>query len=124
MIGDGQCTYGSIVIKSSSKKVRTLSEGRVLAGMAGAVSDAFVLIDLLEQKLEEYPGQLMRACVEMNKLWRTDKMLRRLEASLLVADKEVILEVSGDGNVIAPDFGVASIGSGSVAALCKFLSTI
>lgn len=117
MAGDGQVTMGQTVVKHGAHKIRRLYHDRVLAGFAGAVADAFALFSLFEGKLEEYHGQLVRAAVEMAKEWRTDRMLRRLEALLLVADKEHLLLLSGSGEVIEPDDGVAAIGSGGPYAL-------
>jgi ATP-dependent HslUV protease subunit HslV len=101
--GDGQVTLGDTVMKASAKKVRTLKDGKILAGFAGAVADAFSLFETLEGKLERYPGNLTRACVELAKDWRTDRYLRRLNALLIVADKERLFLVSGEGDVIEPD---------------------
>lgn len=117
MAGDGQVTMGQTIVKHGAHKIRRLYHDRVLAGFAGAVADAFALFSLFEGKLEEYNGQLVRAAVEMAKEWRTDRMLRRLEALLLVADKERLLLLSGSGEVIEPDDGVAAIGSGGPYAL-------
>ena len=115
--GDGQVTTGATVVKGNAKKVRRLAEGRVLAGFAGATADAFTLIERLETKLEQYPEQLARACVDLAKDWRTDRYLRRLEAMLLVADKTSIYTVTGVGDVLEPEYGVAAIGSGGQYAL-------
>jgi ATP-dependent HslUV protease subunit HslV len=116
--GDGQVTFGqATVMKHNARKVRRLYHGKVLAGFAGSVADAFTLFDKFEKKLEEYHGNLLRAAVELAKEWRTDKMLRNLEALLLVADTENLLIVSGSGEVIEPDDGVAAIGSGGNYAL-------
>jgi len=116
--GDGQVTFGQqTVIKRRANKIRKLYRGKVLAGFAGAVADAFTLFDLFEKKLEESQGNLTRAAVELVKTWRTDKFLRRLEAMLLVADRERILLISGTGEVIEPDDGVLAIGSGGNYAL-------
>ncbi len=117
MASDGQVTVGDHVVKASAHKVRRLHDGRVLAGFAGSVADALSLFDLFERKLEEYHGGLTRAAVEMAKEWRTDRVLRRLEALLLVADQTNLLIVSGAGEVIEPDDGVAAIGSGGPIAL-------
>ncbi len=117
LASDGQVTVGETVIKASAHKVRRLHDGRVLAGFAGSVADALTLFERFEAKLEEYHGGLTRAAVEMAKEWRTDKVLRRLEALLLVADKANLLIVSGAGEVIEPDDGVAAIGSGGPIAL-------
>ena len=115
--GDGQVTIGDTVMKASAQKVRTLKEGKILAGFAGAVADAFGLFEKLEEKLERYPGNLTRACVELAKDWRTDRYLRRLNALLVVADRQHIFVVSGEGDVIEPDDEVAAIGSGGAYAL-------
>ncbi|MBI4537900.1 MAG: ATP-dependent protease subunit HslV [Gemmatimonadetes bacterium] len=115
--GDGQVTMGSTVVKSRACKVRKLKDGRVLAGFAGTVADAFALFEKLEEKLERYPGNLTRACVELAKDWRTDRYLRRLDALLAVADSDHLFLVSGDGNVIEPDDDVMAIGSGGSYAL-------
>ncbi len=118
MAGDGQVTLGqSIVMKHSACKVRRLYKGQILAGFAGATADAFTLFELFEAKLEEVHGNLMRAAVEMTKEWRKDKYLRRLEAMLLLANKDHILLLSGTGDVIEPDDGLAAIGSGGAYAL-------
>lgn len=117
MASDGQVTVGATVVKTSARKVRKLHDGRVLAGFAGSVADALSLFDLFERKLEEYRGSLSRAAVELAKEWRTDRVLRRLEALLLVADLSTLLIVSGAGEVIEPDDGVAAIGSGGPIAL-------
>jgi ATP-dependent HslUV protease subunit HslV len=110
--GDGQVSLGQTVIKHNAKKVRTLAKGEVIAGFAGATADAFTLLERLEAKLEQYPGQLMRAAVELAKDWRTDRYLRRLEAMMIVADKATTLVLTGTGDVLEPDHGVAAIGSG------------
>ncbi len=110
--GDGQVTMGNTVVKHAAKKVRRLYNGRVITGFAGATADAFTLFDKLEQKLEQYNGNLMRAAVELAKEWRTDKMLRRLEALLVAVDQEHSLLLSGTGDVIEPDDGILAIGSG------------
>ena len=115
--GDGQVSIGQTVIKHNAKKVRPLGKGGVIAGFAGATADAFTLFERLEAKLEQYPGQLTRACVELAKDWRTDRYLRRLEAMMLVADKSVSLVLTGTGDVLEPDGGVAGIGSGGNYAL-------
>ena len=117
LAGDGQVSLGQTIVKSAAKKVRRLADGRVLAGFAGATADAFTLIERLEAKLEQYPEQLARACVDLAKDWRTDRYLRRLEAMLLVADRSTILTVTGVGDVLEPDAGVAAIGSGGNFAL-------
>jgi ATP-dependent HslUV protease subunit HslV len=115
--GDGQVSMGPTIVKGNAKKVRRLAEGRVLAGFAGATADAFTLIERLETKLEQYPEQLARACVDLAKDWRTDRYLRRLEAMLIVADKTAIYTVTGVGDVLEPEYGVAAIGSGGQFAL-------
>ena len=115
--GDGQVSMGQTIVKGNAKKVRRLAEGRVVAGFAGATADAFTLIERLEAKLEQYPEQLARACVDLAKDWRTDRYLRRLEAMLIVADKSAIFTVTGVGDVLEPDGGVAAIGSGGNYAL-------
>jgi ATP-dependent HslUV protease subunit HslV len=115
--GDGQVTQGQTVVKGNARKVRTLADGRVLAGFAGATADAFTLIERLEAKLEQYPEQLSRACVDLAKDWRTDRYLRRLEAMLIVADKTTLLTVTGSGDVLEPEYAVAAIGSGGQFAL-------
>lgn len=117
MGADGQVTMGDTVAKASAVKVRTLKGGRILAGFAGGVADAFTLFEKLEEKLERYPGNLTRACVELAKDWRMDRYLRRLDALLLVADRSHLFLVSGDGNVLEPDEEVAAIGSGGSYAL-------
>ncbi|MBL4747274.1 MAG: ATP-dependent protease subunit HslV [Magnetovibrio sp.] len=117
MIGDGQVTLGDTVIKSGARKVRRIGDGTVIAGFAGATADAFTLFERLETKLEQYPKQLTRACVELAKDWRTDRYLRRLEAMMLVADHEVSLTLTGQGDVLEPDDGVMAIGSGGNYAL-------
>lgn len=115
--GDGQVTLGSQVIKSQARKVRRLASGNVIVGFAGATADAFALFERLESKLEQYPSQLTRACVEMAKDWRTDRYLRKLEAMMIVADKTVTLVLTGNGDVLEPEDGVCSIGSGGGYAL-------
>ena len=115
--GDGQVTLGHIVIKASARKVRKLYQDRILAGFAGGTADAFTLFERLEAKLEQYPGQLMRACVELAKDWRTDRYLRRLEAMMIVADANVTLVLTGTGDVLEPEGGIAGIGSGGTYAL-------
>lgn len=117
LAGDGQVTFGDTVLKASAQKVRRLKDGRTLAGFAGSVADAFTLFEKFEEKLERYPGNLPRACVELAKDWRTDRFLRRLEALLLVADREHLFVISGDGNVIEPDDDAVGIGSGGGYAL-------
>ena len=115
--GDGQVSLGQTVIKGNAKKVRRLAKGEVISGFAGATADAFTLFERLEAKLEQYPGQLTRACVELAKDWRTDRYLRRLEAMMLVADKTASLVISGTGDVLEPENGVMGIGSGGMYAL-------
>jgi ATP-dependent HslUV protease subunit HslV len=115
--GDGQVSLGQTIMKGNAKKVRRLSKGNVIAGFAGATADAFTLLERLENKLEQYPDQLTRACVELAKDWRTDRYLRRLEAMMLVADKSVSLALTGTGDVLEPEHGVMAIGSGGNYAL-------
>ena len=116
--GDGQVTFGqSTIMKATAKKVRRLYHGKVLAGFAGSVADAFTLFEKFEAKLEAFNGNLQRASVELAKEWRTDRVLRKLEALLLVADKENLLMISGNGEVIEPDGAVGAIGSGGFFAL-------
>jgi len=115
--GDGQVSVGQTVIKHNAKKVRPLGKGGVIAGFAGATADAFTLFERLEAKLDQYPGQLTRASVELAKDWRTDRYLRRLEAMMLVADKSTSLVLTGTGDVLEPEYGVAGIGSGGNYAL-------
>src|ERR687893_1768773 len=115
--GDGQVSLGQTIVKGNAKKVRRLAKGSVIGGFAGATADAFTLFERLESKLEQYPGQLTRACVELTKDWRTDRYLRRLEAMMLVADKEVGLLLSGAGDVLEPENGIMAIGSGGNYAL-------
>ncbi len=117
MGGDGQVTMGDTVVKGSARKVRLLKDGKILAGFAGAVADAFTLFEKLEEKLERYPGNLARAVVELAKDWRLDRYLRRLDALLAVADGEHLFLVSGTGDVIEPDDEVLAIGSGGTYAL-------
>ncbi len=114
---DGQVTLGDTVIKANAKKVRSLSDGKVLTGFAGATADAFTLFERLELKLEKTSNNLMRACVELAKDWRTDRYLRRLEAMMLVADKDISLILSGNGDVLEPNGGLMAIGSGGNYAL-------
>ena len=115
--GDGQVTLGETVVKANAKKVRRLGDGSVIAGFAGATADAFTLFERLEGKLEQYRGQLTRACVEMAKDWRTDRYLRRLEAMMAVADKDGSLVLTGTGDVLEPEDGLIGIGSGGNYAL-------
>lgn len=112
MAGDGQVSLGQTVMKGNARKVRRLVKGDVIAGFAGATADAFTLLERLEAKLEQYPDQLTRACVELAKDWRTDRYLRRLEAMMLVADKSVTLALTGNGDVLEPEHGTMAIGSG------------
>ena len=114
---DGQVTFGDTVLKASARKTRSLGNGKVIAGFAGATADAFTLFERLEAKLEQYPGQLTRACVELAKDWRTDRYLRRLEAMMAVADADVSLVMTGTGDVLEPDDGLVGIGSGGAYAL-------
>ena len=116
--GDGQVSMGNTVMKPNARKVRRIGEGeKVIAGFAGATADAFTLFERLEKKLEQYRGQLMRAAVELAKDWRTDKYLRNLEALMIVADAEVMLILTGNGDVLEPEGGIAAIGSGGNYAL-------
>ena len=115
--GDGQVSLGQTVIKANAKKVRRLGGGQIVAGFAGSTADAFTLLERLEGKLERHPGQLMRACVELAKDWRTDRYLRRLEAMMAVADAEVSLVLTGTGDVLEPADGLIGIGSGGNFAL-------
>lgn len=115
--GDGQVSLGQTVIKSNARKVRRIGDGSVIAGFAGATADAFTLFERLEQKLERFPGQLTRAAVELAKDWRTDRYLRRLEAMMAVADKNVSLVITGNGDVLEPTDNVIGIGSGGNYAL-------
>ncbi len=115
--GDGQVTLGDTVIKANALKVRQLADGDVIAGFAGATADAFTLFERLETKLEQYPKQLTRACVEMAKDWRTDRYLRKLEAMMAVADKDFSLVLTGNGDVLDPEDGLIGIGSGGNYAL-------
>jgi ATP-dependent HslUV protease subunit HslV len=115
--GDGQVSLGDTVIKSNARKVRRLGDGSVIGGFAGATADAFTLFERLEAKLEKYPGQLTRACVELAKDWRTDRYLRRLEAMMAVADQKVSLVLTGTGDVLEPEDGLIGIGSGGNYAL-------
>ena len=117
VIGDGQVTLGNTVMKANARKVRQLAGGAVIGGFAGATADAFTLFERLEAKLEKHPGQLTRACVELAKDWRTDRYLRRLEAMMAVADKEVSLILTGTGDVLEPEDDLIGIGSGGTFAL-------
>jgi ATP-dependent HslUV protease, peptidase subunit HslV len=115
--GDGQVSLGQTVMKSNARKVRRLADGSVIGGFAGSTADAFTLFERLEGKLEKHPKQLTRACVELAKDWRTDRYLRRLEAMMIVADKDVTLVLSGNGDVVEPEWPVIGIGSGGNYAL-------
>ena len=115
--GDGQVSLGHTIVKPNAKKVRRIGDGSIVAGFAGATADAFTLFERLEAKLERHPGQLMRACVELAKDWRMDKYLRRLEAMMIVADKDVSLTLTGNGDVLEPVDGIIGIGSGGNYAL-------
>jgi len=115
--GDGQVSLGSTVLKSNAKKIRFLGDGSIIGGFAGATADAFTLFERLESKLEQYPNQLMRSCVELAKDWRTDKYLRRLEAMMIVIDKNISLVLTGNGDVLEPEDGIIGIGSGGNYAL-------
>jgi ATP-dependent HslUV protease subunit HslV len=115
--GDGQVSIGQTIVKANAKKVRRLAKGDVIGGFAGATADAFTLFERLEAKLEQYPGQLMRAAVELAKDWRTDRYLRRLEAMMIVADRDISLVLTGTGAVLEPEAGVVGIGSGGNYAL-------
>ncbi|MFC5513103.1 ATP-dependent protease subunit HslV [Massilia jejuensis] len=114
--GDGQVTLGNVVMKGSARKVRKLYQGKVLCGFAGATADAFTLLDRFEAKLEKHQGNLLRSSVELAKDWRTDRMLRQLEAMLLVADRETTLIITGNGDVLEPEDGIGAIGSGGIYA--------
>lgn len=117
MVGDGQVSTGQTVMKATARKVRRLADEQVLCGFAGATADAFALLERLEAKLEQYPTQLARACVELAKDWRTDKYLRQLQAMMIVADKQQTYVLTGNGDVIEPDGGICAIGSGGNFAL-------
>jgi ATP-dependent HslUV protease, peptidase subunit HslV len=117
--GDGQVSIGQTIVKSNAKKVRRLGKGDVIGGFAGATADAFTLFERLEAKLEQYPGQLTRAAVELAKDWRTDRYLRRLEAMMIVADVNVSLVLTGTGDVLEPENGIMGIGSGGNYALAS-----
>jgi ATP-dependent HslUV protease subunit HslV len=119
---DGQVSLGQTIIKNNAKKVRLLADGKVIVGFAGSTADAFTLFERLEAKLEKHSGQLMRACVELAKDWRTDRYLRRLEAMMLVADKHTMLLLSGTGDVLEPQENVMAIGSGGNYALAAALA--
>ena len=115
--GDGQVSIGQTIVKANARKVRRLAKGDVVGGFAGATADAFTLFERLEGKIEQYPGQLTRAAVELAKDWRTDRYLRRLEAMMIVADKDISLVLTGTGDVLEPESGVMGIGSGGNYAL-------
>ena len=117
LVGDGQVSVGHTVMKSSAKKLRKIANGKIATGFAGATADALTLFERLEAKLELHPNQLKRACVELAKDWRTDKYLRRLEAMMIVADKDEVLILTGTGDVLEPEDGIAAIGSGGNYAL-------
>lgn len=117
IVGDGQVSLGNTVIKANARKVRRIGDGNVIAGFAGSTADAFALFERLEEKLERFNGQLMRACVEMAKDWRTDRYLRKLEAMMAVVDKDVSLILTGNGDVLEPADGLIAIGSGGNFAL-------
>jgi ATP-dependent HslUV protease subunit HslV len=117
IVGDGQVTLGHSVMKSTAEKIKTLSKGKILTGFAGSTADAFALFERLERKLERHPDNLVRACLELAKDWRTDKYLRHLEAMMIVVDKKNTLIISGNGDIIEPEGNVASIGSGGNYAL-------
>ena len=114
--GDGQVTLGNIVIKSTARKIRRLYHNQILAGFAGGTADAFTLFERFEEKLEKHQGHLLRSAVDLAKDWRTDRMLRRLEAMLIVANKENTLIITGNGDVLDPEYGIATIGSGGAYA--------
>ncbi|MFT0545042.1 ATP-dependent protease subunit HslV [Allopusillimonas ginsengisoli] len=124
LAGDGQVTLGNIVIKGTARKIRKLYNDKVLAGFAGATADAFTLQERFEAKLEKHQGNLMRSAVELTKDWRTDRMLRRLEAMLIVADKDHTLVLTGNGDVLEPEHGVAAIGSGGAYAQAAALALL
>lgn len=122
MAGDGQVTLGNTVMKGNARKVRKIYDGKIIVGFAGATADAFTLFDRFEGKVKEYGGDITRSAVELAKEWRTDRMLRRLEAMLLVADREKILVISGTGDVVEPEEGVIAIGSGGAYAYAAALA--
>ena len=124
IVGDGQVTLDKTVMKSTAKKVRRLGDGSVIAGFAGGTADAFTLFERFEAKLKEHQRNLARACVELGKDWRTDRYLRRLEALLLVADREKTFILSGVGDVIEPDHGIGAVGSGGPFALAAALALL
>ena len=120
--GDGQVSMGQTIMKGNARKVRPLGDGQVIAGFAGATADAMTLFERLEAKLEQYPKQLARACVDLAKDWRTDRYLRKLEAMMIVADRSVTLVLTGTGDVLEPEHGVVAIGSGGNYALAAALA--
>lgn len=120
--GDGQVTFGNTVLKSNARKLRRLGGGNIIAGFAGATADAFTLFERLEEKIERHSGQLTRACVELAKDWRTDRYLRKLEAMMIVADRNVTLVLTGNGDVLEPQNGVIGIGSGGTFAQAAALA--
>ena len=122
--GDGQVTFGNTVLKNNAKKVRRLGDGSIIAGFAGATADAFTLFERLEAKIDKYSGQLTRACVELAKDWRTDRYLRKLEAMMIVADKDITLVLTGNGDVLEPQNGVIGIGSGGAFAQAAALALV
>ena len=122
--GDGQVTFGNTVLKSNAKKVRRLGDGSIIAGFAGATADAFTLFERLEAKIGKHSGQLTRACVELAKDWRTDRYLRKLEAMMIVADKDITLVLTGNGDVLEPQNGVIGIGSGGAFAQAAALALV
>lgn len=122
--GDGQVTFGNTVLKSNAKKVRRLGDGSIIAGFAGATADAFTLFERLEAKIDKYSGQLTRTCVELAKDWRTDRYLRKLEAMMIVADKDITLVLTGNGDVLEPQNGVIGIGSGGAFAQAAALALV
>ena len=124
MGGDGQVTLGNVVIKATAKKVRRLYQGRILAGFAGGTADAFTLFERFEAKLEKHQGNLLRSAVELAKDWRSDRALRRLEAMLSVADREVALIITGNGDVLEPENGIVTIGSGGAFAQAAALALL
>lgn len=124
MGGDGQVTLGNIVVKGTARKLRRLYQGKILAGFAGATADAFTLQERFEAKLEKHQGNLMRAAVELTRDWRTDRVLRRLEAMLLVADRNNTLILTGNGDVLEPEHGLAAIGSGGAYAQAAALAML
>ncbi|MGB0906396.1 MAG: ATP-dependent protease subunit HslV [Maricaulaceae bacterium] len=122
IVGDGQVSAGNTVMKSGARKVRRIAGGKVMTGFAGATADAFALMERLETKLEQYPTQLARACVELAKDWRTDKYLRQLQAMMIVADAKQTYVLTGNGDVVEPDSGITAIGSGGNFALSAALA--